>query len=221
MFKPKVMKRNFLFFALTAISLFFFTACLNFSSNDSEEDTTEASTSSSTSTDSEPENLADAMNKVQEAMKEVNNGEEVEVVNFRDLKEMLPDKAAGIPNTDKSGETAGAMGIKVSTAEAEYKDGDKRIEMTIIDTGGFGMAMMSFAQWSTVTVDKESDDGYERTTTIEGHKAFESWNSKSNSGEVAVIVNKRFVVQADGRNVDMKDLKKAVKSVDFNKLEKL
>jgi hypothetical protein len=216
------MKRNFLFFALAATSLFFFTACLNFSSNDSEEDTTTSSSSSSTtSTDSEPENLADAMNKVQEAMKEVNNGEEVEVVNFRELKEMLPDKAAGLPNTDKSGETTGVMGIKISTAEAEYKEGDKRIEMTIIDTGGLGMAMMGVAQWSTVTVDKESDDGYERTTTIEGHKAFESWNNKSQSGEVAVIVNKRFVVQADGRNVDMNDLKKALKSVNFNKLEKM
>ena len=57
--------------------------------------------------------------------------------------------------TKNEGETTGAMGFKVSTAKASFKDGDKRIEIEIIDVGGIGMAAMGMAAWSMAEIDKE------------------------------------------------------------------
>ena len=114
----------------------------------------------------------------------------------------------------------GGFGIKVSNAEGEYEEGDKRIEMNIMDTGGLGAAMMSFAAWSTIEVDREDDNGYERTTVVDGHKAFEKYEKNSGRYELAMIVDDRFVITLNGKNVDMKDLKKGAKDVDLGKLRR-
>ena len=54
------------------------------------------------------------------------DGEAKEVVNFRDLKSLMPEKMLGMERTDFSGEKAGAFGFNVSKAEAEYRDEDKK-----------------------------------------------------------------------------------------------
>jgi hypothetical protein len=115
------------------------------------------------------------------------------------------------------------MGFALSHARGRYKGtSEERASIKILDTGGL-MGPMAFAAagLAMVEIDKETEDGYEKTTTFEGKKAFEKYNNKSKRGEIKVIVGNRFVVEVDGDELSMDALKAAVKSIDLGKLEGL
>lgn len=164
----------------------------------------------------EPKNIEEAMSEVQKALQ--GDGEKKEVVDFRELKKLLPEKLAGLERTAHSGEKAGAMGFNMSTAKAEYRDGDKELEAVIVDFAGVGAALMGMAAWATVEIDREDENGYERTTTVEGYKAFEKYNSRNKSGELSVLVGERFIVTLKGRNIEEADFKKAIGQLEVRKL---
>ena len=72
-----------------------------------------------------------------------------------------------------------------------------------------------------VDVDRESDDGYEKTSTFGGYKSREKYNKSGKSGEMSVLVGDRFVVEVDGNNVDMNTIKTALSKVDLGKLNSM
>jgi hypothetical protein len=162
--------------------------------------------------------MEQAAKEVEKAMEKLNDGEKVEVVNFRDLKKLLPGEFAGVDQTETGGETTGMMGFSISTANAEYVDGDQRVEVNIVDSGGMGTFIMAQAAWANMTVDRETNDGYERTTKIDGYPGFEKVEDNGARAELNVLVGKRFIVSVQGRNVDMDDLKKSLKKIDLDKL---
>jgi len=166
------------------------------------------------------ENLEEAFSELGESLqglKLTKDGEEVETVSFRDLKKVMPSTLAGLDQTETSGETNGAMGIKVSTAEAVYEGDDQKIELSITDTGGAGLALMGMAAWSKVEIDRENKNEIEYTTTIEGYKAFVSYKKRSGRGEISVIVDDRYIVKLESKGMDIDDLEKATKSLGMKK----
>ncbi|MBI5916922.1 MAG: hypothetical protein HY842_16245 [Bacteroidetes bacterium] len=167
--------------------------------------------------DNQPANMQDAMQQAQEAMRNLNGGKQVEPINFRQLQELLPEELASYERTSKGGETTGAGGMTVSRAESKYKKGDATVEVNVMDTGGLGMAMMGMAAWSTIVIDKEDENGFERTSTLEGYKCYEKYSKNSGRSELAIIVADRFLVTTKGET-DMDDLKKLVKGMDLRKL---
>ncbi len=209
--------KNKLYFLLLAFSIFF-TAC----GGGNQEKASEPERETTTAIDDDSGNeLTDAMKKVQESVEKLKDGEAVEVVDFRELRDLLPERLAGMKRASTSGEKTGAMGFNVSTAEATYEDGDSRLEVKITDAAGVGMALLGLAAWSTVEIDRESDDGYERTTLIEGHKGFEKYDRNTRRGELSLIVAERFIVNIEGRDVDEKVFRNAVKKLNLGKLEKM
>jgi hypothetical protein len=144
----------------------------------------------------------------------------VEPVNFRELKKRLPEKVGGLKRKNAKGSSAGQMGFNVAQAEASYGDGKSTAKVSIVDPGGF-RGFLAMAAWANVDIEEESDTGYKKTTTIDGMKAFEEYNNESKRGKVSVIVAQRFVVEASGRGVSMKDLKKAIDDVDIDDLKDL
>ncbi|MEN0006459.1 MAG: hypothetical protein AAF798_20065 [Bacteroidota bacterium] len=148
----------------------------------------------------------------------IGGGDASEVIDFRELKKLMPEKLVGLERTAHEGQKAGMMGFNISTAQATYKEDDKRIEVSINDIAGFGAAISSMAAWSTIEIDRESEDGYERTTTIDGHKAFEKYDAKTQRGEYNVLVNDRFIVTMEARNIDEDDFKKAFEQIKWKKL---
>jgi hypothetical protein len=145
------------------------------------------------------------------------------LVDFRDLKALLPETIGGLKRTSAEGEKSSAMGFGVSKATGKYKgDGDGRLRVELIDTAGVGgMAIAAFGL-AGLEVDKETEHGYERTSTVGGRKLFEKYNSKSKRGEIKALVGNRFVVEIDGDDVPMETLKDALTSkLDLAKLEAL
>lgn len=166
-----------------------------------------------------PANMEEAMQHAEKAVKDA-QVQQVEPVNFRTLQELLPEKTSGFERTKLGGETAGAMGIKFSKAEGKYKNTDgKNLRLDIIDTGGLGMSTMSMAAWAMVDVDKEDDNGYERTGTLNGYKSFEKFRKQGSDCELGVLVEKRFVITANCRGCEMETIRTVIQSLDLNKLK--
>ncbi|MBD2752460.1 transposase [Spirosoma validum] len=146
----------------------------------------------------------------------------VETVNFRSLKELLPADVDGLARKEATGEKNGAAGFTVSTATGNYANDDnsETIEVSLVDGGG-SVVMMGLAAWSMIEVDKETKNGYEKTSTMGENKSYEKYDNTDESGEIALLVNKRFIVTVKGKGVSMDKLKEALKAVDLDKLAAL
>lgn len=148
------------------------------------------------------------------------NAKPVEPVSFRDLQTTFGDMA-GWEKGKPTGERMTAP-INFSRAEVDYRKGDSRIQIQISDSAFNQMMVMPFAMFLTAGYEKETENGYERSTKVGEHPGWEKWNTQRKNGELNAIVGKRFIVQVDGRNVDdVQALHAAMATVDFAKLTSL
>ena len=95
------------------------------------------------------------------------------------------------------------------------------MEMSITDVAGIGLLTASMAAWTNMDMDRETENGYERTTRIDGHPAFEKWDGDRKRGELSVLVDDRYIISIEGRNVAEKDLRKAMDGINLNRLGRL
>ena len=115
------------------------------------------------------------------------------------------------------------MGIKMSQAEAVYEGGGGRIDLDIIDMGTLkGAAMLGYA-WLMAEIDRESDTGFERTTTYKDHPAYEKCEQSGDGMdcEFQVVVSDRFVVSIEGSNVEVDQMEEAREEIDYDDLKGL
>lgn len=175
-------------------------------------------------------NAASAYKEMGDAMAELaaDSNVTVDPVDFRALRDLLPAELAGLPRAEATGEKTGAMGMTVSTAEAHYRvDGDgsdspPSLDVKITDMGALrGMGMLSMAAWTMAEVDKETADGFERTTKYEGQPAYEKFSDSDGyrNGNIQVVVARRFMVEVDGQNLDFDRIKGALEGIPIKQLE--
>lgn len=144
-------------------------------------------------------------------------------VNFRTLRELLPEEAAGLPQSEVEGSTDGAMGYSISQVEATYGEdgGESEIDIHVMDYGAIpSMAMMGLG-WTMADIDRESGSTYERTVSFGGERGYRKYDSENRSGEFSLVVADRFVVQVEGSGVDDDDLEAALRAVDLSGLADL
>jgi len=196
-------------------------------STDSESTNSESTENSSSNNSGLTGALGQMAKGLEEAAKKVEElaNSTIEPVDFRTLKDMLPNRAAGLTQQESTGEKVGASGFNSSHAQAEYylDDDPRRIEIKIMDVGSM-TSMVAFGMaWISLSIDKESSNGFERTTKISGHPALEKYekNGDYSSGETQVVVANRYIVEVRGTNVPFSDIQDAVKSIDLNKLESM
>jgi hypothetical protein len=162
--------------------------------------------------------MGEAMKKMGEAFGTA-TGKKVTPVDFRELKALLPEALPGMKRTRAEGERAAAMGLNISKAEGEYEKEDSSIHINLMDMGTLsGMAAMATVGWAMVEIDKETETGYEKTSTYQGYKSHEEYNRNNKDGEVTVLVAERFVVEVRGSNLPMEAIMSALGAVDLNKL---
>jgi hypothetical protein len=135
-----------------------------------------------------------------------------------DLKALLPDAIGDMPRTSFEANGGQAMGISASSAKASYGNGDRRLDLSITDTGGLaGLATM--AGWANMTMDKESDGKIEKVYKDGARTMHEEYRKDGSHGEATVILANGVIVEAEGSHVDMDTLKKVLASVDLGKIE--
>lgn len=169
----------------------------------------------------ELENFADNMKNLSESF---NEGKKVNPVDFRELRALLPEKIANLKRTNASGEKSSAMGINISKAEADYNDeqGNKSINIEITDLGSVsGLTAFAAYGWYLADIDKETENGYEKTFMYKNNKGYEKYDNSSKYGEISVLVAKRFIVEINGNDVSMSELKAALNMIDIIKLENM
>lgn len=138
----------------------------------------------------------------------------------QELASLLPQSLGGYRQVELASTGASAGGIGGSQAEARYENGENRIELQVLDLGGAaGLAAIGGA--FNVESNRQTETGYERTTTVDGRMTTEKWDSTSKRGKFGVLVANRFMVEADGKVESIDDLKQAVTAVRFNRLEAL
>lgn len=165
------------------------------------------------------DDFVDNMKEVQKSMEE---GKKYEVVDFRELKELLPESIGDLKRTNAQGEKSGAMGFTISKAEADYNNEDysQSINIEITDlTGASGFAGLAAWGWAMADIDKETETGYEKTTKYKGHKAYEKYDNQDQYGSIEVLVAGRFMLSVNGNNVPMAVLKSTIDEIDISKLE--
>ena len=135
---------------------------------------------------------------------------------------MLPEDIGSFKRTNIEGEKVNAMGMNISHADASYsdQDGNQSIDLKVTDLGSVsGLSGLAAYGWYMVDIDKETETGYEKTFTYKGNKGFESYDNQGKNGEVSVLVAKRFVIEVNGNQVTMDQIKAAVDKIDIGKLE--
>jgi hypothetical protein len=142
-------------------------------------------------------------------------------IDFRALKALLPQELAGFEKTESSGERNNAFGISVSEARQSFRttDGSKTVRFEITDPGSLAGPFALANMWINVDIDKETSNGYEKTSTVGGRKFHEKWDKSSRHAEVSAVVGNRFMVQIDARGVEMTEVKALLGKMDMAKLE--
>jgi hypothetical protein len=169
------------------------------------------------------ENIKDVMKQASDQLENVDLskvGEDVEIINFRELKKFMPESAAGLERGKHIGETTSMMGMTYSKAEATYGEGDKRINATFIDSGGAGMLVMAMAGFTNLKIDKETENGSERTLEIDGNPAYEKYTNRNGrmTSDLSVFVNERFIINLKGTGVNADDLAQVYEEFDIRSL---
>jgi hypothetical protein len=144
------------------------------------------------------------------------------VVDFRQMKALLPEKIGDLKRESAKGEKNSAMGFTVSEAEGKYRgEGDRSIEVKLADTAGMG-GLAGFAQMGfAMEIDNESDTGYEKTYAYKGHRVLEKYDTESKSGEISALIANRFTVTINVQDGPPELLKAALDAIDLKKLAEL
>jgi hypothetical protein len=145
----------------------------------------------------------------------------VEVINFKTLTAMLPESLPGMKRTNVQGENRGAVGVKTSSAKADYQgDNGADVHIEISDVSGVS-GLLDVAGSLVQNTTSESTSGFERDQAIGGRSVHEKYDAKAKKGDLSVIVAKRFEVDVAGNEVDMNTLEQSLGQVDLARLESM
>jgi hypothetical protein len=144
----------------------------------------------------------------------------VDPIDVRDLQAALPD----VPGWEKTAPTGERLTspFTFSQVSVTFRKGDAEIEQRILDSG-FNQALFTpFSMLMAAGYVKETQDGFERSVTIGGNPGWERWDTGTRNGELSLIVDKRFLVQLEGRSIDdVKTLHTVLDRTDLRKLASL
>jgi len=153
---------------------------------------------------------------------EMQENSDVQPVDWRDMKSMLPEDIAGFERIDWEGHNKQAIGIRMATIKGDYERGEDRLNLAVVDLGSLSGLATAGYDWLDAHIDSETDRGYERTQEIEGYPGFVEVEYSSHRDELSavVIVEERFViaVNIEGQNLDDALLMEAIDDVPFDRL---
>jgi hypothetical protein len=142
----------------------------------------------------------EAMAKGAKEMEALSNLPPVDPVSFKVFEPLFPELASWEKGTPE-GEKMSAP-IAISQSQIEYRKGDARLNAKIVDSGNNRMFMAPFMMYLTAGYEKETSQGYEKSIKFGDYPAWERWDSQAKSGELNILVNKRFLVTIEGNDIE-------------------
>ena len=138
----------------------------------------------------------------------------------QELKALLPETLGDLKRESFEAQGGQAMGVAASSAKATYAAGDRRVELSITDTGGLA-GLAALASWANLTMDRETNEQVEKVYKQGARTVREEFRKDGSHGEITVILGNGVLVEATGGQVDMATLKKIVEGVNLGKIEAL
>ncbi len=149
-----------------------------------------------------------------------NGGKPVDPVSFRDLQALLP-AVSGWSMNKPRGERMTSP-VAFSQTEATYSNGDQKVDVKIVDSGFHQILLAPWAMFLARGYERETESGYEKSVQLAGNPGFEKWDSDDKSGELNLVVGKRFLVTVEGdRIADATVLHEFMSRTDTGKLATL
>jgi hypothetical protein len=149
----------------------------------------------------------------------LSGGKAVDPVQIDALKPFVPESFAGLPRADLRTERSGVSGLMVAKAEGVYREGEKKVQLVVTDTGG-AAGLLGMAAWLGVQGEKEDSNRREVTRRDGTRIVHEEVDKRGKRSEYTVVLGNRFIVSAEG-NADISALKSAVNGLDLAKIEAL
>lgn len=164
--------------------------------------------------------LDEASRKMEAAVAQSKSGQTIPVIAPGVLASLLPTALNGLPRTSIESQSAGAVGIGGSNAEAHYGAGDNELRVSITDMGAMG-GLASLGGAFNVQSSKQNATSYERVGKVDGRMTTEKYDSADKTGSYGTLVGDRVMVQAEGKAASGEMFKAAVAAIDLAKVESL
>lgn len=182
------------------------TACDNNKSKETNSTTTnQTSTENSTGTTNttNPTTNTDASNDMTKMMEDM---KKMPALSTDQIKAMLPENLMGMKRTSFSANSMMGYGV----GEARYKSDDgKQLHVSIYDcVGTAGVAWYSMMYWG-MNMEREDENGYEKTTTFNGAKAIEKYQKGSDEYSIMFPASNRLLVSVEGQQTGLDMVKQA------------
>lgn len=144
----------------------------------------------------------------------------VDPVGVKDLITLLP-APAGWQRERPTGERLTAP-VHFADAMVRLMKGDATVTAKITDSALNQVLVEPLATLIAGHHERGSSREYEKAVTVGDAPGFEKWDSKTKSGNLSVMVNKRFIVEIDGSGIDdPKVLHEILDKIDLEELADL
>ena len=202
------MKVKFLLWLVVAIAI---SSCSGSSSKDesvkeeaSKESADKASSSTSASTANETEKRIEELKKLP-------------LITNEQMKSFFPEEVMGMKRSRFSVNSVTGF----ATGEAEYKKDDTtNYKVVMYDCAGEAGAgfygMKYLAGWN---IEREDDNGYEKTVSFMGSKALEQYQKNSERYTLNFVTADRFWITLEGENTGLDNLKSFAQALNLEKLK--
>jgi hypothetical protein len=146
--------------------------------------------------------VENSVSKIGEALEGVGQAlqtdADVEVVDWRDFKEMIPGTLGEFNRTAWEGGNSGALGIRISRIEGSYaSDGSdgSTMKLSVIDLGTIKSAAMKGLDLLDAEIDRENVEGVQKTREWNGYPGYVATDHQRAIG--VAVVEDRFIVSAE------------------------
>ena len=129
----------------------------------------------------------------------------IEPISFQELLGYLPEAPRGWKAEKPQGHTSSFGGYSISQVKQKYSQQDRTMTVSIFDWA-FNSALYTPFLLST-EFSQESTEGYNKGIKIDDIPGRETYDYNSKNGSLNLLINRRFLVQIDGNNIEEQELR--------------
>lgn len=160
--------------------------------------------------------VAKAGEDFERIQKELENMKPATPVHFSQLIKFLPEPQAGWESQPAKGASNQMGEWSFTTVERQYDQGDKHIEIEILDWAFHKELYASF--FVTAAFSQETTEGYNKGLKIGDEPGREEYTNASKNGTLSLLVGKRFFVTVKGSSIEPAELRQWLDRIDTKAL---
>ncbi|NNE29159.1 MAG: hypothetical protein HKN16_05960 [Saprospiraceae bacterium] len=149
------------------------------------------------------------------------NAQVATLITAEDLISLYPTSMGDLSLFDQGGEISESLGQPATLTRTIYRKGNNVARVNLIDTGGHPGSLLATAHWGPRGIHREAENLLEQTRTFRGFPAFQRWLPKLQQSNFEYVIDNRFVVSIQGKNIDMAQVEEIAKFLSPAKIRRL